>query len=222
MAAALCSYGHLHFEPSGGLIEVQALEADQPALAGEPGGRLVATPFAPYRETSIVLRYDTQDVVSVLPEPPRCELAALPATSHLRGKLALSVRQETAGPSPASCSRRSRKWMPFPYRPGTVWSVPGGVGVEVCARSTGPSARRVIGRRARSPRHSAATLVVTDDPGRLERARPMRCDLKELSEPPCAPRNPALIGPGGNRAPVRSGASETWTVPSSSCSDTRR
>src|SRR5260370_288550 len=76
----LCEAGHLHFEVSQGLIEVQPLSGTAPAEAGE-AGTLVVTPFAPYRETTLLLRYDTQDVVQVLPTELACSLSHLPASS---------------------------------------------------------------------------------------------------------------------------------------------
>ena len=60
-----CSYRgvlSLPFEPVHGLLEVLDPETRRPAGPGEVG-TLVATPFPPFRETTILLRYDTQDVV---------------------------------------------------------------------------------------------------------------------------------------------------------------
>src|SRR5262249_26975011 len=72
--------GHLHFEPSHGLLEVLGIENGAPAQPGAVG-TLVLTPFPPFRETTIVLRYDTQDVVRPLAGPLTCDLRRLPATS---------------------------------------------------------------------------------------------------------------------------------------------
>jgi phenylacetate-coenzyme A ligase PaaK-like adenylate-forming protein len=67
-------------------------ETARPAAVGEPG-TIVATPFAPYRETTMLLRYDTEDVVRPLAAPLTCSLRNLPAaTSDLLGKVRLSVR----------------------------------------------------------------------------------------------------------------------------------
>ena len=66
------SYGGVSFqgclrlgdpEVSQGLLEVSNVETAAPALAGETG-TIVATPFRPYRETTLVLRYETGDVVN--------------------------------------------------------------------------------------------------------------------------------------------------------------
>src|SRR2546429_480596 len=89
----LCEQGHLHFEVSQGLLEVSNVETAAPAPAGETG-TIVATPFLPYRETTLVLRYETGDVVNLLAEPLTCRMRHLPATSRLLGKLGLSVRHE--------------------------------------------------------------------------------------------------------------------------------
>src|SRR5256884_479565 len=88
-----CEHGHLHFEVSQGLVEVYNGETGAPALPGE-AGTIVATPFFPYRETTLLLRYNTEDMVCVLAESPTCTLRHLPATSPLLGTLALSVRYE--------------------------------------------------------------------------------------------------------------------------------
>ena len=89
-----CSEGHLHFEASHGLLEVIDPETARPAALGEPG-TIVATPFAPYRETTILLRYDTEDMVRPLAAPLTCSLRNLPvATSDVLGKRRLSVRHD--------------------------------------------------------------------------------------------------------------------------------
>ena len=88
-----CEQGHLHFEPGQGLIEVVNLDNGQPAAPGE-AGVLVATPFPPYRETTLLLRYNTEDIVQSLTEPPTCRLRHLPATSDLLGKQHLAVRHD--------------------------------------------------------------------------------------------------------------------------------
>ena len=51
-------------------------------------GTLVTTPYFPYRDCMPVFRYDTRDVVRVLPddEPLSCEVAGIPATSLVLGK----------------------------------------------------------------------------------------------------------------------------------------
>jgi phenylacetate-CoA ligase len=85
----VCSQGHLHYTADHGLVEVL-----DPVTFGptEPGavGSLVITPFPPYRETTVILRLATGDLVRTLRAEPTCELAGQPATSPLLGKAALA------------------------------------------------------------------------------------------------------------------------------------
>lgn len=64
----LCPEGHLHFDVSQGLLEVIDPVTGAPAQPGE-AGTMVVTPFPPYRETTLLLRYDTQDMVRVISGP---------------------------------------------------------------------------------------------------------------------------------------------------------
>src|SRR6185312_4506 len=93
MGAGLCPEQHLHFEPMQGLVEVIDPATGQPAQPGQVG-TIVATPFAPYRQTMPLLRYDTEDAVRVLDAAPTCRLRHLPATGQLLGKLRLSAQHE--------------------------------------------------------------------------------------------------------------------------------
>lgn len=46
------------------------------------------TPYTQYRDTTLLLRYDTGDLVRRLPgtEPPTCSLRGMPATSRILGR----------------------------------------------------------------------------------------------------------------------------------------
>jgi len=86
VTARSCSHGHLHHDVNLGLTELLDLQTGEPAAPGALG-TLVITPFFPYRDCMPVFRYDTRDVVRRLPEDaPGCELAGIPATSHILGK----------------------------------------------------------------------------------------------------------------------------------------
>jgi phenylacetate-coenzyme A ligase PaaK-like adenylate-forming protein len=178
-----CSEGHLHFEASHGLLEVIDPETVRPAAMGEPG-TLVATPFAPYRETTILLRYDTEDVVRPLAAPLTCSLRNLPAaTSDLLGKLRLSVRHDAGWTFPRDVleALESVEEVPLPARCG-FWGVPGGVAVEVVTRGgDGPVARRVIADRLEARQVPLRELHLREHPGELRRPLPLRSDLRETS-----------------------------------------
>jgi phenylacetate-coenzyme A ligase PaaK-like adenylate-forming protein len=227
-----CEAGHLHFEPSRGLVEVLALPeagpgvsaptvpappdpsapgvpAPPPAAPGAPG-MVVATPFAPYREASVVLRYATEDVVRAVAGPPACALRHLPATGVVLGKLRLAVRHG-AGPEGWTFPRQVLEALeaadladavPLPARCG-VRAVPGGVAVEALVRPGQgdlPAVRRAVGARLEAQGVPLRELCLVEDPARLRRPLPLRGDLRERSfAPPAGPPTPA--GPANGRVP---------------------
>ena len=177
----LCEAGHLHFEVSQGLLEVQNHETAAPALPGETG-TIVATPFPPYRETTLVLRYDTRDVVRVLPEPLTCTLRHQPATSPLLGKLGLSVRHERGWTYPRQLAEalEALEEVPLPARYG-CWALPGGVAVEVVVRDATLQARRRIETSMEEREVPVRELRLIEDPSLLLHPTPLRGDLREQS-----------------------------------------
>jgi phenylacetate-coenzyme A ligase PaaK-like adenylate-forming protein len=193
-----CEQGHLHFEASQGLVEVLALEATTPALPGD-AGRIVATPFRPYRDASVMLRYDSEDLVRPLASPLSCSMRNLPATSDVLGKLRLSVRHEAGWTFPREVveALEANGAVPLPARCG-FWAVPGGVAVEVVARQDTPAVRRAIAQSLEEHGVPVRALHVQEDPRQLQHPRPLRCDLRETSFSPLGlDRRPgeALNGP---------------------------
>ncbi len=86
VSARACSQRHLHHDLNIGFVEVIDLETGKPAEPGQLGS-LVVTPYYPYRECMPVFRYDTRDVVRVLADDSlTCELAGVPATTHILSK----------------------------------------------------------------------------------------------------------------------------------------
>jgi phenylacetate-CoA ligase len=82
-----CSQDHLHLAADQGLVEVLDPSSAAPTEPGQVG-MLVVTPWFPYRDTTLVLRLATGDLVRRLDHEPSCELARLPATSRLLGRAA--------------------------------------------------------------------------------------------------------------------------------------
>jgi phenylacetate-coenzyme A ligase PaaK-like adenylate-forming protein len=174
-----CEAGHLHFEASQGLLEVQNHETGAPALPGETG-TIVATPFPPYRETTLVLRYDTGDVVRRLPEPLTCTLRHQPATSLLLGKLGLSVRHERGWTYPRQIAEalEALEEVPLPARYG-FWAVPRGVAVEVVTRADTSDVRRKIANSLEQRGVPVEDLRLLADRRQLQHRMPLRGDLRE-------------------------------------------
>jgi len=88
LGGLVCDEGHLHHATDQGRVEVLDPRTLAPARPGDVG-TLVVTPYYPYRETTLVLRLATGDLVRCLEAEPGCSLARLPATSRLLGKMAL-------------------------------------------------------------------------------------------------------------------------------------
>lgn len=179
LAGQPCSEGHLHYEPTSAMVEVLNPEGGTPASPGE-AGTLVVTPFPPYRETTILLRYDTQDVARPVGGALTCELRNLQATTKLLGKLRLAVRHEGGWTFPRDVleALEGCEEVPLPARYG-FWAVPGGVAVEVVARGSGSGARRAIGAHLEEQGVPVRELHLVEHPGALRRPVPLRCDLKE-------------------------------------------
>jgi phenylacetate-coenzyme A ligase PaaK-like adenylate-forming protein len=201
VGGAICSQGHLHFEPSQGLLEVVSLpesspqeENDnspfalpRPLSSGEPG-TIVATPFPPFRETTLVLRYDTQDIVRPVAGPLTCSLRHLPATTPILGKVGLSLWHEHGWTFPRQVMEalEAIKEVPLPARFG-FWAVPSGVAVEVVARTDGPEVRRKIESALADEGVPVQELRLVAGREQLRHPYPLRCDLREDSFAPPPP-----------------------------------
>ncbi len=181
LGGQLCEQGHLHFEPVQGLVEIVDPDTGEPTPAGDVGA-IVATPFPPFRETTLLLRYNTEDMVQRLAQPPACSLRAAPATGPLLGKRRLAVRHDQGWtyPRPVLEALESLPEVPLPARCG-FWPGPGGVAVEVVVKTKTAAVRRKV----------AAAL---EDAGRaLVRALPCRTGAGPLPSSPAA-RRPARAG----------------------------
>jgi phenylacetate-coenzyme A ligase PaaK-like adenylate-forming protein len=179
-----CAQGHLHFEPGQGLVEVVDPQTGAPVVPGE-AGTIVATPFPPYRDTTMLLRYDTQDMARPITGPLTCNLRTMPATTNLLGKLRLSVRHDRGWTYPRDIleALEAMEEVPLPARFG-FWAVPGGVAVEVVMRKTGPVIRDRIQRQLEERGVPVRELHLLEHQSRLLHPVPLRCDLLEASFAP--------------------------------------
>jgi phenylacetate-coenzyme A ligase PaaK-like adenylate-forming protein len=188
--AQRCADGHLHSEPSHGLLEVLDPDTGEAAAPGAIGV-LVATPFAPYRTTMPLLRYDTGDLVRALPEPAACPLRHQPATSDLLGKRGLSVVQDGVWTTPRQVREalEALPAVPLPARCG-FWPVEGGVAVEVMVRESDATTRRLVAAALEAQGVSLRELRLVTDPAALSRPLPLRGDLREAAF--ASPRRPRM------------------------------
>jgi phenylacetate-coenzyme A ligase PaaK-like adenylate-forming protein len=175
-----CSRRHLHHDINMGYVEHLDLETGEKA---EPGAlaTVVITPFFPYRECMPVLRYDTRDVVRLLPdEPLDCEIAGLPATGQILGKADQLLRRggETVTPRQLVEAVEALPAAPWPARFRAVLD-----GTRL--RLTLPeSAVDGLGERGAVGHFAAHGLDVDLDLVPDEEARglrTLRCDLRETT-----------------------------------------
>jgi phenylacetate-coenzyme A ligase PaaK-like adenylate-forming protein len=177
----LCREGHVHFEPTSGLVEV--IDPDT-AVAAAPGavGTVVATPFRPYRETTVLLRFDTGDAVRALPDTPSCELRNLPGTGPLLGKLSGAVRHDGGWTFARDVAEavEAVDEVPLPGR-YRFTAVPDGVAVEVAVRSgcDVAAARRRVAAELETRGVPLRSLSTVDDPAKLREPAKCRCDFDE-------------------------------------------
>jgi phenylacetate-coenzyme A ligase PaaK-like adenylate-forming protein len=179
--ARVCRDGHLHFEATNGVLELINPFTGGRAAAGADASAVV-TPLPPVRETTMLLRYDTEDVVEALPDELGCELRHQPACSRVKGKLAacaslddgrLVTPRDVAEALEASPHVR----LPARYR---LRRRGNDVVVEAVVRDHGSGeARRDVGTRLLDSGVPLGELRLLDDPGQLSRPMPLRGDLRE-------------------------------------------
>jgi phenylacetate-CoA ligase len=175
VSGQVCGQGHLHIPTDQGHVEVLDPETFQPAAPGAHGV-LVVTPYTMYRDTTLLLRYVTGDIVRVLPESetPACELAAVPATSRVLGRL-----------SPSSLTTRdvldllqAEHEIPLPTR-YALEETPSG---PVLHAVTGKVSRALLSRleeRAADLKLPLRGIELVDDPADLPGPCRVRADLRE-------------------------------------------
>ncbi|MEZ0114944.1 phenylacetate-CoA ligase [Catenulispora sp. EB89] len=175
---AHCSQGHLHYPAEFGHIELLDPRTLEPAA---PGGAatLVVTPYVPYRECTMLLRYVTNDLVRVPDTTPTCELAGMAASSDILGRYdgPLSVAVPTRSILDLLEAERA---IPLPARYCLV-DEPGGPVLHVVARQR---SARILGRleeRAAALGVAVKGIVVHDDAELLPARNTVRADLREYS-----------------------------------------
>jgi phenylacetate-coenzyme A ligase PaaK-like adenylate-forming protein len=177
----LCEENHLHFEASHGLLEVYN---PQTATLAKPGefGTLVATPFPPYRETTLVLRFNTEDMVQALPTRPACRLRHMPATGPILGKRRYAVQHEQGWTFQRQVAEalEAVEVVPLPARYG-FWATGDdkGVEVEVLVPHVTTEIRRKIATSLEEWEVPLRALHLTTQKRDLRQPCPLRGDLRE-------------------------------------------
>jgi phenylacetate-CoA ligase len=182
MGGLTCNQGHIHLTPEQGLAEVLDLDSYRAVAPGQ-AGTLVGTPFFPYRETTLLFRYVTGDVVRALDQDAlTCELRAMPAASSVLGKAGMSVEAD---------GRRlftrdfldlleSERELPLPLR---YAANPAGDGVDLhvlVRRQSAGLARRLEARAAEQGLPLRA-LHLHEELVTMPPMVPVRADLREVT-----------------------------------------
>jgi phenylacetate-CoA ligase len=199
-----CAEGHLHFEPGQGLVEVVEPETGAPVSPGE-AGTIVVTPFPPYRDTTLLLRYDTQDMARPIAGPLTCALGTMQATTNTLGKLCFSVQHDSGWTYPRVVFEvlEAMEEVPLPARYGFC-AIPGGVAVEVVTRQTGRATRSRIQRQLEERGVPVREIRLVEDESALQHPIPLRCDLREVSFAP-SPGPARVADPSSDPELLRAG-----------------
>jgi phenylacetate-CoA ligase len=178
LGGRLCEQGHLHWEPTYGLIEVVSPETGVPVPDGE-FGTIVATPFMPFRETTLLLRFNTEDTAYAVLNPT-CSLKHLVTTSNVQGKLGLCVRHADGWTTPRDVLEAIEgiDEIPLPGRCG-FWAAEGGIAVECLVRHETSEVRRALGEALEARGVPLRELHLGTNPRELKHPLPQRCDLRE-------------------------------------------
>lgn len=181
LGGSLCEAGHLHFDPMTGLVEVVDVETGEPVQPGQVG-TLVLTPFAPHRESMVVLRYDTGDLVQSLADPCTCSLRHQPAVGTILGKRKYAVRHAAGWTYPRQVLEavESIVELPLPARCG-LRAHAGGVAVEVAVPQPSDSIRRQLEDQLHAQGIPLSDLTLVSDPALLRQPLLWRGDLHEGS-----------------------------------------
>lgn len=176
VGAVQCSAGHMHFRTEYGHVEVLDPDTWEPVPPGRVG-MLVVTPFVPYRDCTLLLRYATGDLVRTLDAPAGCELAYAPGTSDILGRY--SGPLSTAVPTRAVLDLLDAEPdVPLPARFAVVDDPAGPLlHVWVRRRDAGLTAR--LEERAGELGLPLAGVVTHTDRADLPPSEPVRSDMRE-------------------------------------------
>ncbi|MEZ4681049.1 MAG: hypothetical protein R2932_43235 [Caldilineaceae bacterium] len=181
LGGIICERGLLHVEPLTGLTEVLDPATHQPTLPGGVG-TLVLTPFAPYRESLVLLRYDSEDLIQCPTRPCGCKLDHLPAVGRLLGKRRLAVRHPQGWTTVRAVAEalESVADVPLPAR-YSFHAHADGVAVCVVVSQVTAALRDQITASLRHQGVPLTALDLTTDPATLHHPIPLRGDLHEGS-----------------------------------------
>ncbi|MER5886149.1 phenylacetate--CoA ligase family protein [Streptomyces sp. NPDC001941] len=172
-----CDEGHLHHTAEFGHLEVVDPVTHAPTPPGGTG-IIVQTPYVPYRDCTLLLRYATGDLVRRPEAEPACAMAHLPATSPVLGRWSGPRSVETPTRSLLTLLDAERD-VPQPAR-YAIEERPGGPLLHVLVRRLPATALRGrLEERATALGLALVGIVPHDDPATMPTTGPVRADLRE-------------------------------------------
>lgn len=188
-----CAEGHLHHTTEFGHLEVLDPVTHTPTPPGAVG-IIVQTPYVPYRDCTLLLRYATGDLVRLPGNAVGCELAHLPATSPVLGRWSGPLSVEVPTRSVLNLLEAEPE-IPLPARYALV-DDPSGPRLHVLVRRL--PATRLLGRleeRATAEGLALDTVVLHDDPASMPATGPVRADLRERTFESARPAAARIASP---------------------------
>jgi phenylacetate-coenzyme A ligase PaaK-like adenylate-forming protein len=177
VAGTPCAQGHLHIPAEHAHIELLDPVTHAPAGPGQLA-TFVVTPYLSYREATVLLRYDTGDLVRTLTAPPDCEMRALPATSQVLGRSAAGA----AGAITRDILEviQAEREVPLPTRYAVTEDA---AGLLLHVVAPGRSARLLarLEQRAADRQLPVRGIILADQPEDLPVPCKVRADLTEHS-----------------------------------------
>lgn len=189
----VCSQGHLHIPPEQAYVEIVDPVAGRPTPPGGTG-TLAVTPYSLYRDTTLLVRYQTGDLVRRFPDGEQfdCELRTLPAVSRILGRAGTGAGRRTRDILDVLEGERA---LALPARYSLVEDV-AGCRLYVAAEHPSTGLRARLEARIFERDLGIEDVILVDDVADLPVPCPVRADLREPSFEPA--RLPA-------RQPVGSG-----------------
>ena len=170
-----CPGGRFHFG-HGAHFEFLSPDDFRPAAPGTVA-TMVATCLPPSRETTLLLRYDTEDLFEVHAQADDCSFGSS-AIGAMMGKRALSLRHPDGHwtfPRQVLEGLEDVDEVPLPARCG-FWADGDAVVVEAVAPGAGAQARSRIADSLERQGLRLSALHLRDGADALERPYPRRCD----------------------------------------------
>jgi phenylacetate-coenzyme A ligase PaaK-like adenylate-forming protein len=174
----VCSHRHLHVPPEQAYVEV--VDPVTGTATPEGGtGTLAVTPYSLYRDTTLLLRYQTGDLVRRYPDGERfdCELRTLPATSRILGRAGSGAGDRARDVLDVLEGERA---LALPARYSLIEDA-AATRLYVAAEHPSQGLRSRLEEKVFQRDLGVSEVILVDDPGDLPVPCPVRADLREPS-----------------------------------------